>query len=348
MAKIGRNDPCPCGSGKKYKYCCLRKERAEQYQRVTTHRGDQQLLGQLLQFALGEAFQVDFASAAQLYWDTSYAPRLMRFLSPSDTSHFLEWYVTDYRTSHDRKRIPEVFLEKYEDRLNSDEIQRLRFLINSRLRLYRVQETRTEKLKLLDLLRDVTLQVNGEQWAEIASLDDVIVGRILGAPEYPYLSPRAILLPPDAADKLRNHMQEQFEIYNAEHLDATLDDFLLNAGYLFIHFLMSEEAETWQDKIGVGTPYYDARKVRLQLERLEERLREEDQQQLKESKEEGPTSPKGILTPEQVWRSALAKEEVEREPVTTPSGLVLPDSMRPKESQEEEEGPKLYIPGRDF
>ena len=20
--KIGRNDPCPCGSGKKYKHCC--------------------------------------------------------------------------------------------------------------------------------------------------------------------------------------------------------------------------------------------------------------------------------------------------------------------------------------
>jgi preprotein translocase subunit SecA len=24
--KIGRNDPCPCGSGKKYKKCCLGKE----------------------------------------------------------------------------------------------------------------------------------------------------------------------------------------------------------------------------------------------------------------------------------------------------------------------------------
>ncbi|WP_320041797.1 SEC-C metal-binding domain-containing protein [uncultured Desulfobacter sp.] len=23
MAKIGRNTPCPCGSGKKYKKCCL-------------------------------------------------------------------------------------------------------------------------------------------------------------------------------------------------------------------------------------------------------------------------------------------------------------------------------------
>jgi len=24
---VGRNDPCPCGSGKKYKHCCLRKNR---------------------------------------------------------------------------------------------------------------------------------------------------------------------------------------------------------------------------------------------------------------------------------------------------------------------------------
>jgi hypothetical protein len=24
-AKVGRNDPCPCGSGKKYKFCCLMK-----------------------------------------------------------------------------------------------------------------------------------------------------------------------------------------------------------------------------------------------------------------------------------------------------------------------------------
>jgi len=29
MAKAGRNDPCPCGSGKKYKKCCLMKDEAE-------------------------------------------------------------------------------------------------------------------------------------------------------------------------------------------------------------------------------------------------------------------------------------------------------------------------------
>lgn len=28
MAKIGRNDPCPCGSGHKYKRCCLLRDEA--------------------------------------------------------------------------------------------------------------------------------------------------------------------------------------------------------------------------------------------------------------------------------------------------------------------------------
>ncbi|MDF1614799.1 SEC-C metal-binding domain-containing protein [Desulfurivibrio dismutans] len=27
MSKIGRNDPCPCGSGKKFKKCCLEQQR---------------------------------------------------------------------------------------------------------------------------------------------------------------------------------------------------------------------------------------------------------------------------------------------------------------------------------
>lgn len=34
--KIGRNDPCPCGSGKKYKKCCMNKGIFEQTNRQTT------------------------------------------------------------------------------------------------------------------------------------------------------------------------------------------------------------------------------------------------------------------------------------------------------------------------
>ena len=34
MAKIGRNDPCPCGSGQKYKRCCLPRDEAAAAQRA--------------------------------------------------------------------------------------------------------------------------------------------------------------------------------------------------------------------------------------------------------------------------------------------------------------------------
>jgi tetratricopeptide (TPR) repeat protein len=52
MARLGRNDPCRCGSGKKYKKCCLRAdETAERAQRRAAHeqaetqaRADQQRL----------------------------------------------------------------------------------------------------------------------------------------------------------------------------------------------------------------------------------------------------------------------------------------------------------------
>jgi predicted Zn-dependent protease len=30
MAKVGRNQPCPCGSGKKYKQCCLASDEASE------------------------------------------------------------------------------------------------------------------------------------------------------------------------------------------------------------------------------------------------------------------------------------------------------------------------------
>ena len=33
--KIGRNDPCPCGSGKKYKNCCLSSGKYEKYTTIT-------------------------------------------------------------------------------------------------------------------------------------------------------------------------------------------------------------------------------------------------------------------------------------------------------------------------
>jgi len=38
MSKVGRNDPCPCGSGKKYKKCCLNREYEQRQQAAGEQR----------------------------------------------------------------------------------------------------------------------------------------------------------------------------------------------------------------------------------------------------------------------------------------------------------------------
>ena len=38
MPRTGRNDPCPCGSGKKYKHCCLDKDRAAELEPAIAQR----------------------------------------------------------------------------------------------------------------------------------------------------------------------------------------------------------------------------------------------------------------------------------------------------------------------
>ena len=41
MEKVGRNDPCPCGSGKKFKKCCEAKMLGKRFQAHKIEDGKQ-------------------------------------------------------------------------------------------------------------------------------------------------------------------------------------------------------------------------------------------------------------------------------------------------------------------
>lgn len=66
MSKPGRNDACPCGSGRKYKRGCLEKERADDQLRHRQIRLHDALPEKLQQFAF-EASAGDVVTEA---WET--------------------------------------------------------------------------------------------------------------------------------------------------------------------------------------------------------------------------------------------------------------------------------------
>ena len=62
MPKIGRNDPCPCGSGRKYKRCCMGKDEASVRAKHGAVHKEQQARIADLAAAIQEADELDQAS----------------------------------------------------------------------------------------------------------------------------------------------------------------------------------------------------------------------------------------------------------------------------------------------
>ena len=86
MPTAGRNDPCPCGSGKKYKRCCLEREEAASKEERRAHAAE-------LQATMAEVMELDRASNAVV--DLIDAGRL------DDAEHAARELLVRYPEVHD-------------------------------------------------------------------------------------------------------------------------------------------------------------------------------------------------------------------------------------------------------
>lgn len=66
MSKVGRNDPCPCGSGKKYKQCCWNKRLPlgkRKFKASVISSGPMKKIPDLMERTFGEAVKGDAISS---------------------------------------------------------------------------------------------------------------------------------------------------------------------------------------------------------------------------------------------------------------------------------------------
>jgi SEC-C motif len=109
--KAGRNDPCPCGSGKKYKKCCLAKDQEESSRQVTLSQPSPSLVAP---FRTGPSLpeqhaQLDVPIAAARDEETT-VPAPLR--DPADEKAESYWREFESQVGDDRIA---VFLKALED-----------------------------------------------------------------------------------------------------------------------------------------------------------------------------------------------------------------------------------------
>lgn len=144
---VGRNDPCPCGSGRKYKVCCLKAERDEQRsaaaeQSAREHRN--QALGHAIDW-LDRRHPEDLSSELAEFRPAD--PENARSLSQEEIDfllhHALEWTVAEGTMLGDGdepRRIRDVVLGPGGPLLDAVQRRWLEALTATRMGLYRVLE----------------------------------------------------------------------------------------------------------------------------------------------------------------------------------------------------------------
>lgn len=115
MAKIGRNDPCPCGSGQKYKKCCMMTGQALSEQARALHRLDERVTKRLIRFAV--QLDADWEEAvADEYFDDGRTPEDV------GRSLMVPWGLYHYEPDvGDSRSAAEWLLDEEGPRLPADE-----------------------------------------------------------------------------------------------------------------------------------------------------------------------------------------------------------------------------------
>lgn len=144
MTKLGRNEPCTCGSGKKYKHCCLRQEE----QHVSSRTEEHQAVGRALDWLTAHYTKEVAKAAAVDFFDCPERDLERKMATVPDHLHEMmminlnAWLLADAALDIDGRpiRTVELLLGSHGPRLTQQGRSHLARLGSSSLSLYEVRE----------------------------------------------------------------------------------------------------------------------------------------------------------------------------------------------------------------
>ncbi len=245
MPAIGRNDPCPCGSGKKYKHCHLPREEAARAEQLLLRRAVDTLLPRVIDAA--RAIPEVVPDALQRYWNGKYAPTQLGELDELEdrgADRFLTWLAFDYRLDDGHTLVERLVADPAALDLSETEQKLLPRWAGVTLRAYVVRVVRKgQDIQVEDLLDEHPYAVADSAASRRLEVGDVIVGHLLPAGDAQVIGGAAAHLTPDTAEKLREFARLHLEALRRDQPDAGWDDLLRSQSELLNHFVMQLPVE---------------------------------------------------------------------------------------------------------
>ncbi|MEO8034928.1 MAG: SEC-C metal-binding domain-containing protein, partial [Acidobacteriota bacterium] len=163
--KAGRNDPCPCGSGKKYKKCHLQSATARDVPAETVHEMDRRLVESIGRFAF-HRFGEDWAPEIA---DEDDDEAVLQLYVP-----FLSWSAVV-----DGRRVAEHFYERRQHQLSDDEDAWFEAQRKAWLSVMEVEKVEPGFVHIHDLLTGERRVVNELLASRTLVLRDTLLARVI-------------------------------------------------------------------------------------------------------------------------------------------------------------------------
>ncbi len=240
--KLGRNDPCYCGSGKKYKSCHLKADQAVEKERAQLMGGGRWLRRDFLKYARDDRFSEAFAAALPLYWNNLYTLENAEEMSQNEAFRFFDWFIFDYQFEDQPRLIETYYQEKYDD-LSTHQQQVLdSWMEAGAASAYELLDYKGQTLQVRDFFSGEEYDVFEPGGRGVVEAGDLLLGRVVKIQDQLEFSTIVAYLPQDEIAGLAEKMEAAKTADAETHHDADHEAFLRRNAHLIIHHAL-EQAE---------------------------------------------------------------------------------------------------------
>jgi hypothetical protein len=272
MSKIGRNDPCYCGSGKKYKQCHMKADKAAEKERRAWSQAATWLRRDLMKFARDSRFNKSFALAVPLFWNDYYDMDNVEQMSVLEALRFTDWFAFDYELEDGRYLI-QVYHEEKQEELSVHQKAVLEgWLDAAPSGAYELTGYEGQMLSLRDITTGEEYEVYEAGGRGVVEIGEVIMARILPVHDQLEFSSSPAYLPGDEIQDLPEKLKAAEDAYKEEHPDASHEDFMRTHSYLIVHHALAQAERVGRPPVARLDPNREDGKTQKLASRMKQKI----------------------------------------------------------------------------
>ena len=272
MKKPGRNEPCYCGSGKKYKQCHLREDQAAERERRAQTEAARFLRLDVLGFARSEQFVEAFNHALPIFWNGYYDESNAGEMSEFEALRFLDWFVFDH-TLETGKRILDIYQAENAAELSPIQKELLdSWMTAMPAGAYELLDYKGQNLQLRDFVAGDTFEVYESSGKGNVAIGELILARIVPIFGRLEFSTPAAYLPKDEMDGLKKKLEEAREADAQEHPGATAEEFMRRNNQLLVHHALAQAERVGRPPVARLDPHRTEPPIQQQVNYEQERV----------------------------------------------------------------------------